>query len=1042
MMRWIVGTSLKFRFLIVAGAAGMLFFGVGQLREMPVDVFPEFAPPRVEIQTACLGLTAAEVEELITVPLEQALQGVPGLDVMRSKSVGQLSSIEMIFETGTDLLDARQVVQERVATVTPTLPSWAAPPVMIQPLSATSRTMKIGLSSDELSLIDLSSIARWKIRDRLLQVPGVANIAIWGHRQQQLQVLVDPEHLRKVGVSLDQVQKVTGDAFDRGLLTFSDGAIVGTGGFIDTPNQRLGVRHILPIVTPEDLAQVPVAKRNGKILRMDEVGRVVLGHQPLIGDAVINDGPGLLLIVEKFPWANTVDVTLGVESALDALKPGLPNVEIDSSIFRPATFVEMAIQNLSRALFLGALLMVLVLVAFLYDWRSALISVVTIPLSLMAAGLVLHQRGVTVNTMVLAGLLIALGAIVDDAIVGVENIVRRLREHRKQGSDKSIAKVIFDASLEVRSAIVFASAIEALALLPIFFLEGLTGSFFRPLAYAYALAVVVSTGMALIVTPALSMILFSSAPLSRREPPLMGWLQRGYEKMLARIVRTPRPAFVTVGALVLTGVLVMPLLGQSLLPSFKERDFLMHWLTKPGTSLPEEKRITTRSSRELRAVPGVRNFGSHIGQALRSDEVVDVDFGENWISVDPEADYDATVASIQEVVDGYPGLFRDVLTYLKERIREVLTGTSDAIVVRIFGDDLDVLRRKAEEVRQELSGVPGMVELHVELQEEIPQVDVKVDLAAAQRHGVKPGDVRRAAATYMAGLEVGDFYYSGKTWDVNVRAIPEKRRDLSDVRALLIDTPDGGHVALGDLARVQIAPTPNVIFREDVSRRIDISANVRGRDLGSVVADVDETLAGIDFPLEYHAEVLGEWAERQAAQQRLLLLAGVASFGILLLLLVSFKSWRLAILSFVTLPIALVGGVLAAYFGGGIISLGSLVGFFTVLGIVARNGIMQISHYQHLENHEGETFGPQLVVRGSRERLAPILMTALTTGLALVPLVITGDIPGQEIEYPMGLVILGGLVTSTLLNLFVVPSLYLRFGRPRGAGDAPQAAAA
>ncbi|MDQ4059289.1 MAG: efflux RND transporter permease subunit, partial [Actinomycetota bacterium] len=912
---------------------------------------------------------------------------------------------------------------------------------MMQPLSATSRTLKIGLSSDRLSLIELSAIARWKIRQRLMRVRGVANVAIWGHRQQQLQVRVNPERLRDYGVSLDRVMDVTADALDVGLLEFSEGAVIGTGGFIDTPNQRLGIRHRLPIIRPDDLAQVPVVNNeDGKTLRLADVGEVVLGHQPLIGDAVINDGPGLLLIVEKFPWANTVEVTEGVEGALDALRPGLPGIEIDSTIFRPATFVEMAIDNLTRALLLGALLMIIVLGAFLFDWRSALISVVTIPLSLMAAGLVLHWRGATINTMVLAGLLIALGAIVDDAIVGVENIVRRLRQYRKEGTDKSTARIILEASLEVRSAIVFASMIEALALLPIFFLEGLAGSFFRPLAYAYALAVVVSTGIALIVTPAMSLILLSKAPLARREPPLMGWLQRGYTAVLARIIRTPRPAFLTVGALVLSGLLVLPFLGQSLLPDFKERDFLMHWLTKPGTSLPEEKRITIQSSHELRAIPGVRNFGSHVGQALHADEVVDVDFGENWVSVDPKVDYDKTVGAIQSAVDGYPGLFRDVLTYLKERIREVLTGGSDAIIVRIFGTDLDVLHRQAEKVRQAMEDVDGIVELHVELQEEVPQVDVEVDLAAAQRYGVKPGDVRRGAAAIMAGIEVGDVFRAGKTWDVNVWGRLGTRRSLSDVRNLLLDTPDGGHVRLEKVADVKVAPTPNVINREDASRRIDVGANVRERDLGSVVQDVEAALDEIDFPLGYHAEMLGEYAERQAAQRRLLTFAIVAALGIFLLLLTSFSSWRLAAFSFVTLPMALVGGVLAAYLGGGVISLGSLVGFFTVLGIVARNGIMQISHYQHLERYEGETFGPALVLRGSRERLAPIVMTALTTGLALFPLVLTGNLPGQEIEYPMGLVILGGLVSSTLLNLFVVPSLYLALGKHRRSSSTPQPA--
>jgi CzcA family heavy metal efflux pump len=1032
MMRWIVGSSLKLRFIVVAFSAGMMVVGFSRLRDMPVDVFPEFAPPRVEIQTISLGLSSADVESLITVPLEESLNGVPGLDTIRSKSVQDLSQIELIFEPGTDLLTARQVVGERIETVTPLLPTWASPPFMIQPLSATSRVMKIGLSSDEVSLIEMSRIAYWKIRARLLRVPGVANVPIWGERLQQHQVQIIPKKLRQLDLTVNEVMNVTAATLDAGLLRYSDGGVIGTGGVLKSPNQQISIRHVLPIFSPEDLAKVVVEEKNGEPILLSDVAKVVTDHQPLSGDAVINDGPGLMLIVEKLPWGNTLDITRDVEEALDEMRPGLPGIEIDSTIFRPATFVQNAIDNLSRSLLLGVLLMVLVLGAFLYDWRSALISAVTIPLSLTAAGLVLYATGATINTMVLAGFVIALGAVVDDAIVDVENIIRRLRIQRKASDDRSIAttaRIIFHASLEVRGAVVYASMIEALALLPIFFLEGLTGSFFRPLAFSYALAVGVSTLIALIVTPAMALIMLRKAPLEQRESPLVLWLQRGYDRLLSLIIRTPRPAYATVGAMMLAGLAVMPLLGQSLLPSFKERDFLMHWLTAPGTSLSEEIRISTVANRELLGIPGVRNAGSHIGQAFLSDEPVGVEFGENWVSVDPSVDYDKTVASIQEVVDGYPGIRRDVLTYLKERIREVLTGTSEAIVVRIFGDELPVLREKAAEVEEIFGQIDGVIEEKAELEVDIPQLDIDVDLGAAERYGLKPGDVRRATATMLASEEVGDIFKGGVAYDVHVWSTPVSRDSLDDVRGMLIDTPDGGRVPLEDVANVRLIPVPNEIHRESVSRSIDVSANVRGRDLGSVVADLEERLEEVDFPIGYRAELLGEFTERQEAQRRLMSYASLALMGIFLILVTSFGSWRLATLAFVTLPMALVGGVLAAFAGGGVISLGSLVGFFTVLGIVARNGIMMVSHYKHLEEHEGMTFGPELVARGSRERLSPILMTALTTGFALLPLMVTGDIPGQEIEYPMAIVILGGLITTTLLNLLVLPSLYLRFGK-------------
>jgi CzcA family heavy metal efflux pump len=1032
MMRWIVGTSLKLRFLVCGIAAGMLVLGFSRLQDMPVDVFPEFAPPRVEIQTISLGLNSADVESLITVPLEESLNGLPNLDTIRSKSVQDLSQIELIFEPGTDLLSARQVVAERIETVTPQLPTWASPPFMIQPLSATSRVMKIGLSSDEVSLIDMSKIAYWKIRARLLRVPGVANAPIWGERLKQQQVQIIPSKLRKLDLTVDQVMNVTGDALEAGLLRYSEGGFIGTGGPYISSNQQVSIRHVLPIFSPKDLAKVVVEEKNGKPILLRDVARVVTEHQPLSGDAVINDGKGLMLIVEKLPWGNTLEITRQVEEAIDEMRPGLPGIEIDTSIFRPATFVEQAVDNLSESLLLGVLLMILVLGAFLYDWRSALISAITIPLSLTAAGLVLYFQGVTINTMVLAGFVIALGAVVDDAIVDVENVVRRLRIQRKESTDRSIAttaKIIFHASLEVRGAVVYASMIEALALLPIFFLEGLTGSFFRPLAFSYALAVGVSTLMALIVTPAMALILLRKAPLEERESPLVRWLQKAYDRLLAPIMRSPRPAYATVGVMMMAGVVTLPLLGESLLPSFKERDFLMHWVTAPGTSLEEEVRISTDACAELLTIPGVRNCGSHIGQAFLSDEPVGVEFGENWISVDPSVDYDKTVASVKEVVDGYPGIRRDTLTYLKERIREVLTGTSEAIVVRVFGDELDVLRHKAAEVEDILGGIDGVIEQKAELEVDIPQLQIKTDLAAARQYGLKPGDIRRATSTMIAGEEVGDIFLNGAAYDIHVWSIPESRDSVTDVGNMLIDTPSGGSVPLRDVADVSLEPVPNEIHRESVSRSIDISANVEGRDLGSVVRDLEDELESVDFPIGYHAELLGEFTERQEAQRRLLSYASLSLMGIFLILVTSFGSWRLATLAFVTLPMALVGGVLAAYVGGGIISLGSLVGFFTVLGIVARNGIMMVSHYKHLEDHEGMTFGPELVARGSRERLAPILMTALTTGLALVPLVLSGEIPGQEIEYPMAIVILGGLITTTLLNLFVLPSLYLRFGQ-------------
>jgi CzcA family heavy metal efflux pump len=825
--------------------------------------------------------------------------------------------------------------------------------------------------------------------------------------------------------------EATADSVDSGLLRFSSGSIIGTGGSIDSASQRLGIRHVLPIVTPADLAHVTVDNADGVHVPIGSVATVKEDHQMLAGDAIVDDGPGLLLVVEKLPWGNALEVTKGVDDVIKSLQPGLPNVVFDTHIFRQANFIETSIHNLTEALLLGFLLVLVILVSFLYEWRAALISLITIPLSLMATLLVLYWRDATINTMTLAGLVIALGAVVDDAIIDLENITRRLRQYRRAGSDKSTASIILEASLEVRSPIVYATLIIVAAAVPIFLLPGLTGSFFRPLAVSYTLAIVASMAVALTVTPALALILLRKAPVERHESPLVKRLQGGYSAVLSRIVQRPKSAYAGCLVLVLAGVLVVLNLGQSLFPTFKERDFLMHFLTAPGTSVGEEARMITQFSKDLRAIPGVQTFGSHIGQAFLGEEVAGVNFGENWISIDENADYDATIAKIEEVVKSYPGVYRDLLTYLNERIEEVLTGAKEPIVVRVYGEDLQTIRDKAHEIEGKLAGIKGISDDHVDLQVDEPQIEVEVDLPKAAAYGLKPGDVRRAAATLVAGEEVGDIFRNGKAYDTVVWSTPETRGNVAAIGNLPIDTPTGQVIKLSDVATVVIRPVPNVIERENDSRRIDVAANVSGRDLGSVVADVKTVLDGVTFERGYHAELLGEYAEREAAQKNLGGIGIIAGLAILLLLQVAFGSWRLATLAFVTLPVALVGGALAAYIAGGDVSLGSLVGFFTVFGIAARNGILLINHCQHLERNEGMTFGRDLVLRGARERLSPILMTSLATGLAVVPLVVLGDRPGHEIEYPLAVVILGGLLTSTLLNLFVVPSLYLRFGQSR-----------
>ena len=1018
MLTWLVRTALTQRVLVLAMAALLVILGLRASGNIPLDVFPEFAPPIVEVQTEAPGLSTEEVESLITVPIEIAVNGVPDLTTVRSKSVLGLSSVTILFARGTDVIRARQLVQERVGQVQARLPAAARPPVMLPPLSSTSRAMKIGISSAKLDQMELSELARWTIRPRLMAVPGVANVAVWGLRDRQLQVLVDPDRLRAAGVTLAEVRAAAGDA-----------VLVGGGGFVDTPNQRFPVRQSVAIQSAADLSQAIIKQSGEAPIRIDDVARVVDGFAPPIGNAIIDDGPGLMLIVEKQPTGNTLQLTRDVEKAIAELKPGLKDVKVDTTIFRPATFIERSIDNLSRALLIGCVLVAAVLFIFTRDWRQALISLTAIPLSLLGAGLVLLWSGMTINTMVIAGLVIALGEVVDDAIIDVENIARRLRLNREAANPRTAFDVVLTASLEVRTAVVFASVIVMLVFLPIFFLGGVAGTFFQPLAIAYVLAIAASLLVALVVTPALCLMLLPQAPVSAEgDTKLAAALKRRYTAALPRLVFRPRLAMLVIGAGLVIAGLGYASFKDQFLPDFRETDFLMHFVEKPGTSIEAMDRITIRASKELRAIPGVRNFGAHIGRAESADEVVGPNFTELWISLDETADYDASVARIKAVIDGYPGLYRDVLTYLRERIKEVLSGAGATIVVRIFGPDQNELRAAADRVRAAVTAIPGIADLKVEQQVLVPQIEIRPRPADLAVLGLTAGEVRRQAQTLIAGQKLGEIYREQKSFDVALWGEPAIRGDLAALRDLMIEAPTGAPVRLRDVADVRIVPAPNEVKRENGQRRIDVTLNVAGADLGSVARAVEAAVAGVSFGVGYHPKVLGEYAALKESRQQLWTTGLLCLVAILLLVWTVFRSLRITALVGLSLPFALVGGVIAVALTGGVLSLGSLVGFVTVIGIAARNGLMLLSHYDHLQRIEGETFGPELVLRGASERLIPILMTALCAGLALLPLILAGNAPGHEIEHPMAIVILGGLVSSTLLNLFLMPALYLRFG--------------
>jgi Cu/Ag efflux pump CusA len=1039
----IVRSALRFRGLIVGIAAAIMVVGVVTLRDAPVDVFPEFTPPYVEIQTESLGLSAAEVEQLLTVPLEaDLLNGVEGVDVIRSSSLPGLSSIVMVFEPGYDVYKGRQLVQERLTQLGgAAFPNVSKPPTMLQPLSSSSRVMMIGLSSKSLTPIQKSVVARWTLRPRLMGVPGVANVAVWGMRDQQIQVQVSPEKLRQKDVTLSQVIRTAGNAQIASPVSYLEASVPGTGGFIETPQQRLQVRNVFDkIADPKELGKVPVEGSGGR-LRLTDVADVVEDHQPLIGDAVVNDKDGLLLVVEKFPGSNAKDVTRGVDAALEKLGPGLGGLETDTSVFRPASFIDEAIGNLTTAIIIASVLLALALVAVLMHWRTVLIVLVTVPTSLMAAALALDLLGETFNAITFAGLALALAVVVDDAVAGAENVARRLAQRRAEGSDTPVSAIVLDATHEIRSPLGYATLIALLVIVPLAIMEGRPGAFLTPLAVGYVVAVLMATVVAMTLTPALSVLL---APRQLRSP-LVQRLSGIYAGVLAKAIANSRAALVTAAVLGLAVVVALPLMGTSLIPTLKDRDVLVRLDAEPGTSNPRMTQIATGLSRNLRRISGVQNVGAQVGRAVSGDRIVDVNSAEVVVSMKSGEDYDATRAAIQKAVDGVDGAQAQVVTYSAQKIRDVgalkngenaatgdgldvLTGSGKPLVVRVYGQDLATLRREAAKLQRVMSGVDGVVDPKIETPSEQPTLEIEVDLAKARRFGVKPGDVRRAEAILLQGILVGSTFKDQKVFDVIVQGDPKLATSEAAVRNLLIDRPGGGRVRLSQVADVRIGSTPTVIKRDAVSRKLDIEAGVSGRSLADVTADVEQRLADVRLPLEYHAQVLDQTVSDEINAGQIVAFALAAAIAIFLLMQAAFRSWRVAAFAFLSLPVALAGGVLGALALGGGITLGVLIGLMAVFGLAARNGVALIRHLQHLELKEGEERGHDLVSRGAQERLAPVLASAAAIGAAMLPFVAMGPRAGLEIVHPMAVVVLCGLATSSALILFVLPALYLRLG--------------
>ncbi len=1030
MLNAIVSFALRFRGVVVALALLLAVYGVMSLGRVRLDVFPEFAPPQVIVQTEAPGLSPEQVEVLVTQPLENALQGVTGLASLRSASLQGLSKLTVTFHDGTDIYIARQQVAEQLAVAAARLPQLAKRPEMLPLASATADVLSVGFTSDTRSPTELRTFVDWVVRPQLLAVPGVAGMAVFGGDVKQLQIQLDPERLARYGLSIDQVVRAARRA------TGLRGA-----GFIETANQRI---VIVPQGQPSSaaaLAAVAVREKDGAVVTLGDVATVTQGPAPRVGAALVMGKPGVVIVLQEQYRANTVAVTRALEARLESLRPvfAAEAVEYHPDLFRPANFIQAAIAHLRIALAVGAVLVIAVLFLFLFSARAAAISALAIPLSLLAAVVVLDHFGIGLNTMTLGGLAIALGEVVDDAIIDVENIFRRLRQNRLLPQPRPVLRVVLQASLEVRHAVVYATFVVALVFVPILTLSGVTGRLFGPLALAYLSAIMASLAVALTLTPALASLLISGATLSDKEPPLMRWLKQRYTRLLSVTETRAGATMAVVALLCAAGFAALPFLDGQLLPQLREGHYVIHMKLDPGSSLAQTVALGRRVSDAVAKISGVRSVAERIGRAAQVNDPAGVYSSEFEVELKPlgAAGQQRVLDAIYVALSRFAGANFSVNTFLTERIGETISGYTAPVVVNLYGDNLDVLDRKAQDIAAILRRIPGAAGVQVQSPAGSPQLVIRLRTEALARWGIPPLNALQAIETAYGGTTVGQVYEGNRVFDVSVMLDPRQRKDPAQVRKLALSGPQGQMTRLGEVADIYQTSGRFIVLHDDAQRLQTVTANLRGRALSSFVAEAQRRIATeAHLPKGTYVVFAGQAQERTRAQRELLLRSLFAAAGVILLLFIALRSARSLLLVCANLPFALLGGVVMVVASGGVLSIGSLVGFVTLFGITLRNSIMLISHYQHLVSAEGMAWGREAARRGAAERLTPILMTALVTALGLLPLALTSGAPGNEIEGPMAMVILGGLVTSTLLNLLVMPTLALRYGRfhaPRAA---------
>jgi CzcA family heavy metal efflux pump len=1024
-MKRIIQWSIDHHWIVVGLSVLLFAAGVWTARQMPIDVFPDLTAPTVTILTEGRGMAPEEMESLVTFPIESAINGASGVRRVRSATAVGVAVVWVEFDWGTDIFLARQLVSEKLSLVSGVLPPQVERPVLAPVSSIMGEILFFAISSDSETPLTLRTLADTTVRRRLLAIPGVSQVTPIGGAERQYQVIAHPDSLRANNISLTE------------LLSSVRGASQNTSAGIYTEgSQEYVLEAIGRVRSAEEIGDTVVALRGERSVLIKDIADVREGAAFKRGEGSRSGKPAVIVGVQKQPGANTIDVTARLDRALDTLQRELPRgISIDRRIFRQSDFIEVAVDNVIAALRDGGILVIVVVVLFLANLRAAAITLTAIPLSLAAAILALRVFGASINTMTLGGMAIAIGALVDDAIVDVENVVRRLRENQRRPEAERLpaSVVVREATLEIRSSIVFATVIIVLVFLPVFGLAGIEGRLLTPLAFAYIVALLASLAVAIVVTPALCFAFLPQAASIQRghDGWLIGMLKRRYARDLPLFL--DRPKAVMAGAVVLligSGV-ALTRAGTAFLPEFHEGSLTVQANTLPGTSLAKSDEIGRRVEKILLSQPEVVATARRTGRAEYDEHVQGVEAAEIDVGLrETDRSRDALLLELRRQFSTLPGTNVTIGQPISHRIDHMLSGTRANIAVKVFGDDLATLRRLGERVRATMAGVPGVADLSLEQQIDVPFVRFVLNRPAIARYGLKPGDVAEAIETSFAGAIVGRVFDRGTAFDLLVKFDPASSADFDRIADLPIDTPTGAVVPVRLLASVLREQGPNMVLRENVQRRIVISCNVAGRDLGSVVDDIRTAVAqSVAMPAGYRVEYGGQFESEQSASQRLLALGVLVIAALFMLLVLAFGRAGDALLIMVNLPLALIGGVAGVFLAGGVLNVATMIGFITLFGIATRNGIMLVSHIRHLMEEEGVTDFRTAVVRGAEERLAPILMTAMAAGLALIPLALGGGKSGSEIQTPMAIVILCGLMTSTLLNMVVVPAMYLRYGR-------------